>query len=90
MRDEQVMKGIDLPAGIDLDKGMVLILDDKTVLQGEESLLYVTKAMQRKSVLERFGVYVLGFAFIRSPVYEVVKILRKVILRIKGVSRLGS
>lgn len=86
MRDAEKLRPLNLPKKLDFNLGMILVLEDGRILQGEEAFRLINGKVRKKSLIDHVLVGVSSKKWISSLVYPLFFRARKLVLRQKGVT----
>lgn len=86
MRDPAKLKPLNLPTTLDFNQGMVLVLEDGKLLQGEEAFRHINAKVRKSSLKDHLMVGLNSKKWISSLVYPMLFRARKLVLKQKGIS----
>ncbi len=86
MRDAETLKKLKIPHDIDFNLGMILILEDGTILQGEPAFRVINSKTDISSLKDLFMVGANSKKWISMWVYPIMFQLRKLVLKTKKIS----
>jgi predicted DCC family thiol-disulfide oxidoreductase YuxK len=85
MRDGKALRQVKLPAHFDLNKGMIIILENGEILQGEPAFRLVNAAVKVSGLWDRFVLALNSWAPLTFFVYPLLKLGRLIVLFFKGI-----
>lgn len=86
MRDTGAVNKIGIPAEIDFGKGMILLLKNGEILQGEDAFRFLNQISEKRSILDKVAFPLFSSKTIMTFLYPIFVMFRRIALFFKGVS----
>lgn len=86
--DSQVLTKV-TKAGLDLDQGMALILDD-TIYHGVEASCVLASLGTKSNILNKFNYYIFRNKATARILYPILRLIRNLLLQIKGAPKINN
>lgn len=86
MRDAERLRTLSLPANLNFNDGMVLVLSDGRVLQGEPAFQRINGAVKKTSLRDYLIIGLNSIRAVTRIIYPIFFCLRLLVLKAKGVT----